>query len=175
MSGFELRDLDDGTVELVESIPTVIATFADRSHAERYFAILAGVDKAAAVAKVKTPRKDPARPAAASAPKAAQAMPAAPAQSAPAPKPDADVSDEGWETAFRALAAGGDLREISATLGVNAYKLRGKYGAWCRRRTNPVASEQPAAASDTEECRLCGKEFQPGASVDGLCARCSRG
>jgi hypothetical protein len=40
MHGYELRTQDDGSVALIEFTPTVIATFWDRSHAERYFGIL---------------------------------------------------------------------------------------------------------------------------------------
>ena len=44
MHGYELRTQDDGSVALIEFTPTIIATFWDRDHAERYFGILCEFD-----------------------------------------------------------------------------------------------------------------------------------
>lgn len=162
MRGYELRERDDGSVDLVEVVPTVIATFTSRVHAESYYNFLAesGTEP---VAKAR-----PALPA-----------PERPKPEAVAPKPaqvDAAWSTpsvEEWDQAIKALDDGGDMKKIAAALNVNFYKLRGKYAAWRRRQNDQGATRAPEPAQ--EECRLCGREFKSSRDSDGLCARCSRG
>lgn len=155
MSGYELRNRDDGTVELVETIPTVIATFTDRGHAERYYNYL-------------TETGGPERP------KPCSALPA-PTASTPIEKPVvpawSQLSDGEWASAFQAVEAGEDMKAVAKRINVNFYKLRGKYANWRRQKKE---QPQPAVQHPEDECRICGREFKAAAESDGLCARCSR-
>ncbi|MBN7785159.1 hypothetical protein JYP51_09525 [Ponticoccus gilvus] len=173
MNGYELRDLDDGTVELVEIKPTVIAIFRDRDHAERYFGVLSRREEPAARV-----------PDAASATVAIKV--AAVAQTA-------EPTDEEWVQAFQAIQNGDEMKKIAGLLGVEFNRLRGKYAAWTRLQNRlrdlpaprpfdpvPVVTRQPATTivpiatgdPDAENCRLCDRLFRAGDATDGLCSRC---
>lgn len=146
MSGFELRELDDGRVELLEFVPKVIATFIDRAHAVRYHGILIEFEARGAPHQVEQD-----------------------GQEKSTINSWAEPTDLEWEQAFQALERGDGLKKIAAALNVNPFKLQGKFGAWMKKR------KPPAALEDMEECRLCGTNFRASSGGSDLCARCSRG
>ena len=192
MNGYELRNLTDGTVELVEISPTVIATFHNRAHAERYFNIL--VETGVMVPEM--PKLD-----------APTALDAGDAPAAP--------SQEEWDRASMAIANGDEMRDVAEMLGVTFYQMRGRYSAWKRRQNaknaktenaeadadaeeqaepepEPKAARQPSVPAvmqskaltsfvslipndiEPANCRLCDRPFNASAHSDGLCARCRR-
>ncbi|WP_158971959.1 hypothetical protein [Chachezhania sediminis] len=192
MSGFELRDRGDGNVDLVEIVPTVIATFTDRAHAERYFNVLTGSgapDQPQGVVTIENhaPGVDVSLqeasaegggPVVVVSPTdpmpivKRKSPPVAPVQAPPSDEPD----EAQWTSAFKALADGGDLKTEADKLSVDFHKLRGKYARWCRDQKE--AAVEPAAASDQSsrvDCRLCGRAFKETPESDGLCARCFHG
>ncbi|WP_121064696.1 hypothetical protein [Chachezhania antarctica] len=163
MNGYELRQKDDGSIEIVEIVPSVIATFADRAHAERYFDFLTGP-------------KDPVPPRPTALPAPVETAPAA--RTAKATQTFSDPTGEEWEKAFTYLMAGEDMKAVAARMSVDMYKLRGKYAAWRRRQNERAAAEAPTgnpAALETSDCRMCGRTFRDTAESDGLCARCFHG
>ncbi|ALF02125.1 hypothetical protein [Salipiger abyssi] len=180
--GYELKTRDDGTVDLVEIIPVVIANFRDLAHAERYYGILAETGAAKPVAssraaELNLPKAEPVPEARSSSGKTAaklmvKVQPAEP-KAEPEERPEwATPGDADWEQAFQALANGGDMKKIAAALNVNVYKLRAKYGAWCRNQKKPDPAPSPETGMET--CRLCERAFKPTAESDGRCARCSK-
>lgn len=195
MNGYELRDLTDGSVELVEISPTVIATFHDRAHAERYFNILAEAGEMVSA----PPQQD-----------AVKAAPAAPTQ-------------QEWDQASLAISNGDAMDDVAKMLGVSFHQMRGRYAAWVRRQNVAKAkADIPDAATTAEvepdpepepdpqptpeiketrqpsvpavmqsqavtpfvslvpndieptNCTLCARPFNASAISDGRCARCRR-
>lgn len=186
MSGYYLRDRDDGSVELVEVIPTVIATFTEKHHAARIHKVLVDAAQADAIAaelvkdvtaqvEQKTTGLDQAatrKPATPPKPEVALGKTAtalvvkSDEKAAPSARKASDApTEDDWQYAFERLDAGAELKVVADELRMNPYQLRGKYAASKRRR--------PAA--EPESCSLCGTEFRPSASSPDRCARCSRG
>jgi hypothetical protein len=174
-----LQDRADGSVELIQIVPTVIATFPDRAKAEQIYRVLVEHGDAAPVPKPVTER----RPAAAlipapAAPATKATVPATvpagpPAKAQVAQDPDADPAEEDWQQAFEAMVAGGDLKTQAEALGVGVYKFRGRYAAWCGRRKRAAEADRPADP-DRDTCRICARAFKPSAASPDLCARCAR-
>lgn len=173
--GYVLRDRSDGSVELVETRPTVIATFANRAIADQMFAAFVKVKPLARTAAVVPPEAVAAQISNPVLPSTLPIEPVAP----PVPL------DANWMDAFRALVLGSNMNEVAQTLGVPMPQLRGKYADWCKaQKTAPTITLPAPSAPHTsvnvevdiekEECRICGKEFAASLSADGLCARCSR-
>ncbi|MBB96945.1 MAG: hypothetical protein CML68_20400 [Rhodobacteraceae bacterium] len=184
---YELKEKDDGTIELVEIVRDVIAIFKDRDHAQHYFGILVADQGAPGQVDLRTLEQQLSAPPAVPMPEPKPASNPKPqtvrvgaatkqTSTPPAAEPQwSTPSDEEWSQAFIALSDGADLKDVAKDLNVNFYKLRGKYANF-KRRQNEQATADPATGPvslDQEECRLCGRVFKATAESDGLCARCS--
>lgn len=182
------ENTDDGSVDLIENRPVVIANFKDMTTAARVVELLelddAGAIKKVALAADPTPKTDrelreavtadvsPEDLAKVEPPEAeaeedkksiAQILQEELKKEKAASKPvPAEPSDDEWEAACCRVRDGEKLSDVAADIGVEMPKLRGKYGAFKR-----------GAAGVKEECRDCGREFMSDGSTDGLCARCN--
>lgn len=162
------ENTDDGSIDLIETRPVVLATFQTRDLADRVLAMM--METPAAAAAIAAPSLATMKPIAPEKLEAgleviknmkaiAPEVDEAPASSEPAP--------EDWAAAFQALKGGANMDEVAKTLGVSFHQLRGKYAAWSRSQKT-----RHDADIDMENCRMCGREFVVSAASDGLCARC---
>lgn len=181
--GYVLSDRSDGSVELIETRPTVIATFANRAIADQMFAAFVAAKPLELIEEPAKPEAENTANADLTVPEEANTLPIAPIASATPTEGD-------WSDALRAVATGGNMNDIAETLGVTKTQLRGKYGAWCKVQkhltsealperlrsvvSSMVTTEMVTTDDAKDACRLCGKEFTASIATDGCCARCAR-
>lgn len=87
-----------------------------------------------------------------------------------------EPAPEEWAQAFNAMDDGGDLKKIAAALGVDPFKVRGKYAArkGAQKRAAIKAQDVDAEPLNLESCSLCQRQFKPSASSPDKCSRCAR-
>jgi hypothetical protein len=165
------ENTDDGSVDLIENRPVVIANFKDMTTAARVVELLelddAGAIKKVALAADPTPKTDrelreavtadasPEDLAKVEPPEVeeheksiAQILQEELKKEKEAPKPDpAEPSDDEWEAACCRVRDGEKLTDVAADIGVEMPKLRGKYGAFKRGRqpSEPTEEAPPEA------------------------------
>lgn len=167
------ENTDDGSVDLIENRPVVIANFKDMTTAARVVDLLelddAGLLEKVALAADPTPKTDRELREAVTADASpedlekveppetkgdeksiAQILQEELKTARAAPKPvSAEPNDDEWETACCRVRDGEKLSDVAADIGVEMPKLRGKYGAFKRGRqpfepTEKAPSEAPA-------------------------------
>lgn len=167
------ENTDDGSIDLIETRPVVLATFQSRDLADR---VLAMLTQAAADASAATSATEMAEPVNHMTTETIQAEVCAKMTSgvtsdtASGREMDDKPTPKDWAAAFQAIKGGANMDDVAQTLGVTFFHLRGKYANWSR--SQKAVKGAKGADINTESCRMCGKEFTSSAVSDGLCARC---
>lgn len=187
----KIRETESGQFELVQNIPTVIGSFADRDMARKVMLFL--VEEALSEGQEKKPATSilpPKPPAPKPAPKAKPAPKKEPKSSAPVQQDSTDWTEAELKDAFAALSAGEKLTAVAAGFGKSWTVLRAKWAAYRKNNdpqttpttlpaviddTHPLtkATQAIAELSEQPECKLCGKPFTQTPDQLDLCARCS--
>lgn len=95
-----------------------------------------------------------------------------PTNSTPEAEPKTDTP---MQVAFARLEAGEKVGVVADDLGIPMPRLRSMWARRCRARKDEEAEKAEAdRPSDTVSCSTCGRDYKPGASDEGLCARCTR-
>ncbi len=155
MSEYLLKEHDNGSVDLIEYVPTIVGTFPNRTFAERVLAALDG-----AVVPDTAP------------------VPALPKPEKPTSKEVSTLlamvpTEASWMASFALVAKNQKpMKDAAEALGVSFNQYRGKYAAWKKNRKVPATGS--GSLDDREDCRLCGKSFKPSPDRMDLCAKCGR-
>ncbi|RWR28725.1 hypothetical protein D2T29_15960 [Sinirhodobacter populi] len=180
MQSYHLKEnTDDGSFDLVETRPVVVATFHSQELDDRILKFLTASPQEAPPMIIETNLQDRSATDAQitdlvrnSVSRAINASAAAfdsgvyPAPTHVAPATPSLPTPRDWGDAFQAVANGESMDEVAKTLNVKFTELRARYANWKR------GQKSTKAVADKEECRLCGKQFTASKSADGLCARC---
>lgn len=191
----KIRKTEGGQFELVQSIPTVIGSFADQAMARKVMLFL--VEDALDQTQDRVQENKPAAfilppepPAPKPAPKAKPALKKEPKPSAPVQADSTDWTEAELKDAFAALSAGEKLTDVAAGFGKSWTVLRAKWAAYRKNNatqttpttlpavvddTHPLTKVSKAVAELSEQpnCKLCNKPFTQTPDQLDLCARCS--
>ncbi|RWR14233.1 hypothetical protein [Paenirhodobacter populi] len=180
MQSYHLKEnTDDGSFDLVETRPVVVATFHSQELADRILKFLTANPQDEAPAPISMDLQGMGAAGARIVGEEQGCIKraiisdavAVPSDGYPAPShvllaaPSLPTPRD-WGDAFQAVANGESMDEVAKTLNVKFTELRARYANWKR------GQKSTKAVADKEECRLCGKQFTASESADGLCARC---
>lgn len=185
------ENTDDGSVDLIENRPVVIANFKDMETAARVVELLelddAGVIEKVAFAAEPAPKTDrelreavtaDARPEDLAKAEPAEAKGGEKSiaqilqeelkkeQAAPMPVPT-EPNDDEWEAACCRVRDGEKLSDVAADIGVEMPKLRGKYGAFKRGR-------QPSEPMEEAPTETPAEDSAPASRALEACRLCGR-
>lgn len=180
---FQMNDLGDGHVEVLEMRPVSLGVLTSKPVAERFVEFLNMIDGD----ELSNEFDDPEVVLVEAAIDDALASPATPETIvAGVLFPRADVEQEAaplsrqeeetpLQEAFRRIGAGEAVGVVADDLGMPMPRLRAQWAARVKQQQKGAnASHAAAAICEQVACRVCSRLHKATIASDGLCARCSK-